>query len=183
MLQDKQGTEHTEHHSKAAILWKSFKERLGQSAPTNDHLNIISLIKRMDGLSDLERPFSRKEIDDVVKHLPSNKASGPDGLNGYFIKACWDIISEDFYKLIEDFYEGHIPLQSINSSYITLIPKKDNPTSPNDFRPISLLNCTIKIITKILANRLQGIVLKSVHANQYGFLKKRTIQDCLGWAF
>lgn len=165
------------------LFVQSFKERLGQSAPTNDPLNIISLINRMDGLSDLERPFSKKEIDDVVKHLPSDKAPGPDGFNGDFIKACWDIISQDFYKLIEDFYEGHISLQSINSSYITLIPKKDNPTSPNDFRPISLLNCTIKIITKLLANRLQGIVLKIVHANQYGFLKKKTIQDCLGWAF
>jgi retron-type reverse transcriptase len=25
--------------------------------------------------------------------------------------------------------------------------------------------------------------LKLVHSNQYGFLKKRSIQDCLGWAF
>jgi hypothetical protein len=30
---------------------------------------------------------------------------------------------------------------------------------------------------------LQQIILKLVHSNQYGFLKKRSIQDCLGWAF
>jgi hypothetical protein len=52
-----------------------------------------------------------------------------------------------------------------------------------DFRPISLLNSILKIITKLLANRLQSIILELVHKTQYGFLKKRSIQDCLGWAF
>jgi retron-type reverse transcriptase len=41
----------------------------------------------------------------------------------------------------------------------------------------------MKIITKLLANRLQGIILKLVHKNQYGFLSNRSIQDCLGWAY
>jgi retron-type reverse transcriptase len=40
----------------------------------------------------------------------------------------------------------------------------------------------LKLITKLLANRLQKVVLKIVHQNQYGFLKGRTIQDCLAWA-
>lgn len=85
--------------------------------------------------------------------------------------------------MIQDFYQGNVNLQSINNSYITLIPKKDNHVMPSDFRPVSLLNCSIKIITKLLANRLQKIILKLVHINQYGFLKERSIQDCLAWAF
>jgi hypothetical protein len=64
-----------------------------------------------------------------------------------------------------------------------LVPKKDNPESVNDFRPISLLNSSIKLISKLLANRLQTIALKIVHENHYGFIKGRTIQDCLVWAF
>jgi retron-type reverse transcriptase len=64
-----------------------------------------------------------------------------------------------------------------------LIPKVAVPESVNDFRPITLLNCCLKIITKILANGLRKVVLKIVHKNQYGFLKGRTIQDCLTWAF
>jgi hypothetical protein len=39
------------------------------------------------------------------------------------------------------------------------------------------------MISKLLANRLQSVALKVVHENQYGFIKGRTIQDCLGWAF
>jgi retron-type reverse transcriptase len=92
-------------------------------------------------------------------------------------------VGEDIIQLIQDFFDGNISMESINSSLITLIPKSESPTSPNDFRPISLLNSVLKIVTKILANRPQRIILKRVHKNQYGFLKKRSIQDCLGWAF
>ena len=53
----------------------------------------------------------------------------------------------------------------------------------NDFRPITLLNCCLKLITQILANRLQKIILKIVHRNQYGFLRGRYIHHCLAWAF
>jgi hypothetical protein len=46
-----------------------------------------------------------------------------------------------------------------------------------------LLNISLKLITKLLANRLQMKILELVHANQYGFLKTRTIQDCVAWAY
>lgn len=174
-LLDEAGHENYEHHAKAAVLWRAFRTRLGTSSRTFDLLNLANLISPHEDLSSLEAPFSRAEIDAVVKGVPSDKAPGPDGFNNNFIKACWDIIAEDFYALIEDFYHGKINLQSINSSYITLIPKKDRPTQAGDFRPISLLNISIKIITKLLANRLQKVILKLVHANQYGFIKNRSI--------
>jgi hypothetical protein len=35
----------------------------------------------------------------------------------------------------------------------------------------------------LLANRLQKEIIPLIHQNQYGFIKTRTIQDCLAWAF
>jgi hypothetical protein len=58
-----------------------------------------------------------------------------------------------------------------NSSFVTLISKALSPEGPNDFRPISLLNICLKLITKILANYLRKKILKFVYINQYGFLK------------
>lgn len=46
-----------------------------------------------------------------------------------------------------------------------------------------MLNYSIKFITKLLANTLQGVILDVVHSNQYGFIKGGTIQGCLAWAF
>jgi hypothetical protein len=53
----------------------------------------------------------------------------------------------------------------------------------NDFRHISLINCVVKIITKLLGDRLQSVTIPLVHQNQYGFIKTRTIQDCLAGVF
>lgn len=41
----------------------------------------------------------------------------------------------------------------------------------------------MKLLTKLLPNRLQSVILMVVHTNQYGFLKGQSIQDCLAWAF
>jgi hypothetical protein len=84
-------------------------------------------------------------------------------------------MKNDFYDLCQEFFDGNICLQSINGSHIILIPKKDHPTNVVDFRPAFLLNGSIKLITKVLANRLEKVILPLIHANQYGFLKSRSI--------
>jgi retron-type reverse transcriptase len=60
---------------------------------------------------------------------------------------------------------------------------KDSPGTVNDYMTISLLNSSLKLLTKLLAKRLQSVILSVVHTNQYGFIKGRTIQDCLASVF
>ena len=133
--------------------------------------------------SNLEIPFTKEEIDNIVKCMPNDKSPGPDGFNGAFLKKCWNTVKEQFYQLCFQFYEGNLDIQSINTTYITLIPKLANPETINDYRPISLVSITLKIITKLLANRMRQVIITSIHKNQYGFIKSRTIHDCLPWAF
>jgi hypothetical protein len=131
----------------------------------------------------LEDPFTSEEIDDIVKHMPSDKSPGPDGFSGAFLKRCWPIVKKEFHKLCHDFHSGNLDIQSINTAFITLIPKKDSPEVVNDYRPISLVSMALKFLSKILANRMQKIIIPTIHRNQYGFIKNRTIHDCLAWAF
>jgi hypothetical protein len=134
-------------------------------------------------MEQIETPFTNRSIDNIVKNMPLDKAPRPDGFNGVFIKKCWDIIKEDIYLLCSQFFKGDVSLQAINNSFIILVPKVNSPTTLNDFRPISLLNCVVKIITKLLGDRIQKVILSLMHQNQYGFIMTRTIQDCLAWAF
>ena len=134
-------------------------------------------------LGSLESPFTRDEIEALIKGLPNNKSPGPDGFNNEFFKASWNTIKEDVFYLCDQFHSNNCCLQSINSSNITLVPKVEDAKSINDFRPISLLNTTIKVLTKLMANRLQLKIISLIHRNQYGFIRSRTIQDCLAWAF
>jgi hypothetical protein len=146
------------------------------------HFNLQNLVEPHD-LQGIVTAFSKKEIDDIVKTMHCDKAPGHDGFNGRFLKTCWHIIKEDVYAVCLDFFNGLVDLEAINISFITLIPKVNNPSRVNDFRPISLLSCVVKIITQLLGDRLQSVIIPLVHKNQYGFIKSRTIQDCLAWAF
>jgi hypothetical protein len=183
LLSDDSGSIFSDHDLKANLLWNVFKCRLGSSAFSENVFDLSGLIMLQEGLHWLDEHFSKQEIDSIVAALPSDKSPGPDRFNTIFIKKCWPVISQDFYDLCEQFYHGDVCLQSINSSFIVLIPKKENVQLVGDFRPISLLNNSMKIITKLLANRLQTMMTSLVHKNQYGFIKGRTIQDCLAWAF
>lgn len=81
--------------------------------------------------------------------MTPNQALGPDGFNGLFMKRCWHLIANDFCHLCNEFCENQLDIQSINSSLITLVPKKLNPETVNDFWPISLLNSSLKLLTKL----------------------------------
>jgi len=118
-------------------LWSSYKDRLGVSEFLGISYDLNSLLSSQNLEDD---DFTQEEIDVVIKSLPNIHALGLDGFNGLFIKKCWNIVKDDFTRLFQDFSSQNIDLRSINSSIIALIPKKDNPESVDDFRPISLLN-------------------------------------------
>jgi hypothetical protein len=171
------------HEHKANLLWNDFRDRLGTSSFERMVFDLPSLLSQDVDLSTLEVPFTKAEIDGIVRDLPSDKSPGLDGFNNEFLKKCWHIIKQDFYSLGFGFFTNNICLRSINGSFITLIPKVNSPSRVKDYRPISLLNTSVKLLTKLLANRLQPVITKLVHKNQYGFIKSRTIQDCLAWTF
>lgn len=173
----------SDHATMAGLFLQEFKQRMGCSKEIQMGFDLSSIIKKVDGLDELTMPFSEEEINLVIKQMPPDRAPGPDGFTGLFLKKCWHILKDDFMLLVKEFYEGKLDLECINSSLITLIPKKLSPEFLNDYRPISLTNTCLKFLTKLLANRLQKVILSCIHQNQYGFIKTRTIQDCLGWCF
>lgn len=74
-------------HQKAAYLWEEYKERIGHTDSPHIIYDLEQLLQQQD-LSHLNQTFTKEEIDDAVKHLPNDKAPGPDGFNGRFIKKC-----------------------------------------------------------------------------------------------
>jgi hypothetical protein len=112
-----------EHIDKEKAIYQAFKERLGTCTSPAMHLDLPALITPTSGLEELSLPFTKKEIDEVIRAMPADKAPGPDGFNGHFLKSCWNIIKEDIYRLCFDFYDGKLDLTSINMGHITLIPK------------------------------------------------------------
>lgn len=174
-LKDASGNILCGHEQKPELLWNSFKLRMGISEHKHMLFDLSQLIQPIEGLQALEAPFSTEEIEGAIAQLPNNKSPGPDGFTNEFIKGCWPLIAEDFLHLCNEFQNNQVCLRSINGSHIVLIPKIDGPQNVSDYRPISLLISSVKLITKLLANRLQSKIKSLVFKNQYGFIKSRTI--------
>ena len=64
--------------------------------------DLARIIKKEEGLEELTTPFTHDEIDNVIKEMPPDRAPGPDGFTGIFLKTCWEVIKEDFYKLCSE---------------------------------------------------------------------------------
>lgn len=72
---------------------------LGLALPIQPvHFRMKTFLQRFDELHCLEAPFTKVEIDEVIKNQPTDKALGLGGFNGAYIKACWDIITTYLYS-------------------------------------------------------------------------------------
>lgn len=94
-----------------------------------------------------------------------------------FYQEFWDVIKVELMTLFDSFFEGKLDLFRINFAAITLVPKEPNACTMNKFRPISLLNCSYKIFTKVLTNRINVVADRMISSNQTAFIKGRYILE------
>jgi hypothetical protein len=107
VLQD--GTSTIDHDHKAAILWNSFKDRLGQIESKLMLFDLSTLIQHVQ-LCELDKEFSHNEIDRLIADLPLDKAPRLYGFNIMFLNTCQPIIKDDFYALFDAFYREQVSL-------------------------------------------------------------------------
>ena len=74
-------------------------------------------------------------------------------------------------------------LNSINYTFLTLIPKVKNPETIVQFRSISLSNVIYKILSKVIVNRLKPFLNSIISEAQSAFMADRVITDNILIAF
>src|SRR5690606_7011987 len=118
----------------------------------------------------LFRPFTQEQI---LAAIPRGKsAPGPDGLSLTFIRAIPIKILEMLFNLIG--YIGKMP-KSLLQARTIFIPKKSVPSSPGDYRPITLAPLLVRIFHRMLASRTQAEVTH--HIRQKGFIQADGIAE------
>jgi len=126
----------------------------------------------------LEEPFAIEEIKKAAWDCGSDKSPGPDGFTFDFFKKFWHVVELDVVNAITYFHKSNKLPNGCNSSFITLIPKVMDSVFIKDYRPISLIGSVYKIISKLLANRIAGVVGELISGEQSAFVKGRQIMDC-----
>lgn len=65
--------------------------------------------------------------------------------------------------------------RELNATFLTLIPNLPNLIELKEFRPISLVGCVYKLLSKVLANRSKTVVPLIIGPFQCAFVKVRQI--------
>jgi len=86
-------------------------------------------------------------------------------------------VGNDVKRLVKGILNNQESPEKIKKTFIVLIPKGKDPKSPKDYRPISLCNVSMKIVTKVRANRIKSILLDVIDVEQSGFFEGRLITD------
>ena len=79
--------------------------------------------------------------------------------------------------MFEEFYHHSKFEKSLNATFIALILKKNDASNIRDFRPISLVGSLYKILSKVLANRLNQVLDQLISESQNSFVGGRQILD------
>lgn len=61
--------------------------------------------------------------------------------------------------------------------FFTLIPKKKSPLDLDDYRPICLVGCIYKVISKFVASRLKRVIGNIISSSQSAFVPVRNLLD------
>ena len=139
-----------------------FYKNMFDPVPGNEfHMdpNAWSINEKLDEIdnADLCRAFTEAEVKVALFAMAHNRAPGPDNIPVEFYQVCWDVVKDDIMLLFEHFYKGDLDVQHLNYGAITLLPKTAGADKIQQFRPICLLRCPYKLITKVLDRRAEKI--------------------------
>lgn len=125
----------------------------------------------------LAEPPSLEEIKEILFRMGPDKAAGPDGITARLLQRYWHIFQEDVTQAIRETFTTARPPQEWLKSQIILIPKKEEPQTPKDYRPITVGNIMYRLLMKLIATRLQPYMMDIISKCQSAFLKGRNIAD------
>lgn len=157
-------------------FFNHMRNTLGQSTQV-EPMDISMLYNSDQDLRALQVPYTDAEIGRAVRGLALNKASGPDGLPVELLRKHWNDLKFNVLALIHAFFEHQLDLSVLNRANIIFIPKTNTPISVSDFRPISVLNIIPKVVTKLMAERLSGVLPKLISKKQTAFVRGRQISE------
>ena len=124
------------------------------------------------------------ECFEALKKFPNGKTPGNDGVTAEFYKTFWNLLGQQLTDSINYSFEHSEVSSSQKQATIKLIDKMDRDRRHiKNWRPISLLNVdmkvTSKVTSKVLALRLKKILPEIIQADQYAYIKGRTIFDAI----
>ena len=125
-----------------------------------------------------EGNLTEKEIYNSLTSFENNKSPGNDGLTKEFYYTFWDDIKDIFMKSLKESKKLKYFCTSQRQAIIKLLekPNKDKRYISN-WRPISLLNFDLRMISKSLSTRATKVLSNLIDSRQTAYVNERFIGE------
>ncbi|CAJ0965749.1 unnamed protein product [Ranitomeya imitator] len=119
----------------------------------------------------MDAEFTLEEVEQAITDMASGKAPGPDGFPVELYRRYRGILAPLLLKVFKEIWKGGCLPDTFYEAHIIVLKKEGkDPLECGSYRPISLVNVDYKILAKILATRLNSIILDIIHPDQTGFM-------------
>jgi hypothetical protein len=121
--------------NEAIKYFKTFFRDTGHNSIV-DQINSVRLFPsfvREDELLLLEKVVSKDEIYEILRGFAKDKSPGPDGWTVEFFLSFFELVGQDLLDMVEETRIRGEVISSINSTFLALIPKVNNPSAFSDF--------------------------------------------------
>ena len=126
----------------------------------------------------LDAPITDKEIVAVMESLPTGKQAGPDRIPNEVYKYCSEYFAPKLGIILRGAtMRGRLP-EEMRKGDICVLFKKGDRDEVRNYRPITLLQNSYKIFTRVLTQRMNKVVHQFVAETQKGFVPHTFIADC-----
>ena len=127
---------------------------------------------------EMKKQLEKREIALAIVQMARWKTPGVDGLPADFYKMFYGKLQDILFELYNFCFESGKLYISARRGVITLLPKSGRDLLlVKSWRPISLLCCEYKIISKVITNRIKPIMQEIIHSDQRGFMAGRRISE------
>ena len=118
--------------------------------------------------------FDECEVYTVLASLACNKAAGIDGIRPDILKYCAAPLTKPLHHLFCHCISNHVLPSEWRTHCITPIFKSGDKHNVANYRPISLLCVTSKVLERLVFNHVIGYLTKHLSNQQFGFMTGRS---------
>ena len=144
-----------------------------------NHPVVQDALLTVDERDRLDEPLTLAELDRSLAGCNKNSAPGIDGVSNKFICRIWDLVRAPLLRYAHCCFEKGSLTDTFSTACIKLIPKKGDTSQLKNWRPISLLSCYYKLISRIINERLGSVIDKVTGRAQKAYSNTRYIHEVI----
>lgn len=159
--------------SRIVQRWKKYFESLLNVEQDHENEEMVIYSAELE----IKEP-TREQVISAIKRLKNNKAPGNDNISTELLKKGSGNLTHEIIELIKGVWkEEHIPNDWKEATIVPIYKNKGEKEDCTNYRGISLLNTTYKILTILILNELDPYVQEIIDDYQTGFMKNKSTDD------